>query len=202
MSGGYLARVAARAVGQAVVASPRLPALFEERDPGTTAGLEAIAVEVVVPAPRPQLPAPEPNEPALPTAPARVTPAVASASEPARAPAPEATPATVRKRDDPPPPGAASPLPDADRAPEAIQEPRRLPVAEATLARANLVEAPRVQPPTPAAPAEAPPVRVHIGRLEVRANLPEPAAQRRPRREEPRTPELSLSDYLRGRAAR
>jgi hypothetical protein len=49
-----------------------------------------------------------------------------------------------------------------------------------------------------AASAESPAVRVHIGRLEVRANL-----QEQPRRPErppaPRPQELSLSDYLRGR---
>jgi hypothetical protein len=57
-------------------------------------------------------------------------------------------------------------------------------------------------PPPPAAPtaaaAERRPVRVHIGRLEVRAALQEtPMPQ--PARERPRPPELSLGDYLRGR---
>jgi hypothetical protein len=51
---------------------------------------------------------------------------------------------------------------------------------------------------TASAREEPPPVRVHIGRLEVRANLHEPP--RREPRPEPREPEgLSLSDYLRGR---
>ena len=46
--------------------------------------------------------------------------------------------------------------------------------------------------------ADEPPVRVHIGRLEVRANLEQPAptpARREAKREEG----VSLSDYLRGR---
>jgi hypothetical protein len=41
-------------------------------------------------------------------------------------------------------------------------------------------------------------VRVHIGRLEVRANLEQPQPQR-PRRESERPQGLTLSDYLRGR---
>jgi hypothetical protein len=59
----------------------------------------------------------------------------------------------------------------------------------------------------PSAPAavttareEPPPVRVHIGRLEVRANLqeqPRPAPVLQPQPAEPEG--LSLSDYLRGK---
>jgi hypothetical protein len=51
-----------------------------------------------------------------------------------------------------------------------------------------------------AAPArrEEPAVRVHIGRLEVRANLQHPPPEQ-PRREAPRGEELSLADYLRGK---
>jgi hypothetical protein len=45
---------------------------------------------------------------------------------------------------------------------------------------------------------EREPVRVHIGRLEVRANLQE-ASQPRPLPEPSEPEELSLSDYLRGR---
>ena len=45
------------------------------------------------------------------------------------------------------------------------------------------------------------PVTVHIGRLEVRAILPEPAREQRPDvRSAPPDP-LSLSDYLRGQRA-
>jgi hypothetical protein len=50
-----------------------------------------------------------------------------------------------------------------------------------------------------AAPAAgAPAVRVHIGRLEVRASL-EQAPPPRPGRATPRRDELALGDYLRGR---
>ena len=46
--------------------------------------------------------------------------------------------------------------------------------------------------------ADEPPVRVHIGRLEVRANLEQPASK--PERREPQRPQgPTLSDYLRGR---
>jgi len=46
--------------------------------------------------------------------------------------------------------------------------------------------------------ADEPPVRVHIGRLEVRANLEQPA--RRPERREPQKQQgTTLSDYLRGK---
>jgi hypothetical protein len=46
--------------------------------------------------------------------------------------------------------------------------------------------------------ADEPPVRVHIGRLEVRANLEQPAPK--PQRREPERPQgPTLSDYLRGR---
>jgi hypothetical protein len=46
--------------------------------------------------------------------------------------------------------------------------------------------------------AGEPPVRVHIGRLEVRANLEQPASK--PERREPARPQgQTLSDYLRGR---
>lgn len=50
-------------------------------------------------------------------------------------------------------------------------------------------------PPMRAAAEERPEVRVHIGRLEVRANL-QPAPPPRRREPEP-APELSLTDYLR-----
>ena len=46
--------------------------------------------------------------------------------------------------------------------------------------------------------ADEPPVRVHIGRLEVRANLEQPAPKP-VRREPPRQEGVSLADYLRGR---
>jgi hypothetical protein len=45
--------------------------------------------------------------------------------------------------------------------------------------------------------ADEPPVRVHIGRLEVRANLEQPAPQ--PRAEKAKSEGLSLGEYLRGK---
>ncbi|HEY7537052.1 MAG TPA: hypothetical protein VH721_03615 [Gaiellaceae bacterium] len=69
--------------------------------------------------------------------------------------------------------------------------------------RVDLVLPPAATTPTArraAAPAtaEPPPVRVHIGRLEVRANL-QPAPPRRPERTETTDEALSLGDFLRGR---
>ena len=70
------------------------------------------------------------------------------------------------------------------------------PLAQALPAAAARGAAP---PPAPAAAREeGPPVRVHIGRLEVRANVQPPPAER-PRREAPRDDGLSLADYLRGK---
>jgi len=54
-------------------------------------------------------------------------------------------------------------------------------------------------PARAAAHADEPAVRVHIGRLEVRANLQQPPAQHTPRTAPPAAPGLSLGDYLRGR---
>jgi hypothetical protein len=60
---------------------------------------------------------------------------------------------------------------------------------------------PRWAPAQAAVPSrltEPPAVLVHIGRLEVRANLHE-APPQRPRRTETHPPGPSLADYLRGR---
>jgi hypothetical protein len=52
---------------------------------------------------------------------------------------------------------------------------------------------------TSAAAVEEPPVRVHIGRLEVRANLQQAPPPSQPRPKADRSEGLSLGDYLRGR---
>jgi hypothetical protein len=57
---------------------------------------------------------------------------------------------------------------------------------------------PPVEAVSGAASTQPPPVRVHIGRLEVRATVQGPPRPQ-PHRAEPREPGLSLSDYLRGR---
>jgi hypothetical protein len=85
--------------------------------------------------------------------------------------------ATVLPLANPPPPTGAPPT----GAPPIVAAPN------AAFAELHL-------PPVPAAAERRPEVRVHIGRLEVRANLQH--APPPPRREPQRAPELSLTDYL------
>jgi hypothetical protein len=106
------------------------------------------------------------------------------------------------------PPGPVAPAGRGPgEGPEAALEPQHAVPARAAVrlappvpaSPAPLVEAPFLAPPATAIVREEPPaVRVHIGRLEVRANLQEPAP-RQPRRDDPRSPGRSLADYLRGR---
>jgi hypothetical protein len=204
----FVSRVAARAVGGAAVARPRLPALFEPA--GAVRGLE-IVEEVVVRHPRSAAPPP----PAAPSrqplgslslrgAAPRPRPARPAAAAARTTAAPERTPAG--RRDE-----ALSPSRQRQAStPKAIVE--ELTIAEdptvllaaaaprATVAAGPTALAKQPEPPEPQPPGSAPmpsPVRVHIGRLEVRANLQEP--RRQPAAERPRPQELSLGDYLRGR---
>jgi hypothetical protein len=211
---GFLGRVAARAVGQAAAARPRLPGLYEERAPG---GLEVVDVEAT--AARPTSDAPGPVE-------ATRTPRPAELEPPAQRPTATATaPVAAREHAEPRAPlsntspqagsgaarvGAAGTEPDGPAPPPAgdlteLEAVVAAVAAEPTVATARplaaAAEPPRAAaPPRPAARNEQPAVRVHIGRLEVRATLPEPVPQPA-RREAPRQAELSLSDYLRGKRA-
>jgi hypothetical protein len=205
----FIGRVAARAVGERAAASPRVPSQFEVAGaPG--AALEVIDGEVVAPAPTRA----SPGAPAAPRG---------SGDSPmpsaAPAPVPGETAAVSGETDVLPPSerGAeASPRKNGERTPEPVattpasaprrtQPEERAPGAAAiaapvlTPALPVVARAPAHAVPMPAAaPAEPPAVRVHIGRLEVRANLHE--QPRRPERAPaPRPQELSLSDYLRGR---
>jgi hypothetical protein len=124
-----------------------------------------------VPAPAPVAPTREPSLPAVePVEPVHELP---TAPPPSARPAaaPETAPLRAAFSAEPVMRVAAAALP-------ARPEPRRPPVAVAA--------------------AEEPGVRVHIGRLEVRANLQEPVREQ-PRPEMPKAEELSLRDYLRGR---
>jgi hypothetical protein len=209
----FIGRVAARAVGERAAASPRVPSLFEAPGAVGGAGLEVIDEEVVAPAPnrgargapsaprqttvaRPPsaAPPPQPGEDRATRVEADAFPPAEPSAEPSHGPLGE----TDERTPDPlaTTPAAARPgTRHEERAPTAVTE--AVPVltpAVPILAHAlpHAVSAPAV------AAAEPPPVRVHIGRLEVRANL-----QEQPRRPErppvPRPQELSLSDYLRGR---
>lgn len=187
----FLGRIAARAVGVPALAQPQLLA-----QPSGTGGddLEVVEEEVVVPGTAPRAlarPSAERSrtEPA-PTSP-EVRPKPASPAEPR-----EALPTT-----------AATPrAPAADRREHPLPAPEQPVAAVPTEAAPATPAAPVLSAPTvPAPPAaaatprdEPPPVRVHIGRLEVRANLSE--APRPEPRPEPLEPDaLSLSDYLQGK---
>jgi hypothetical protein len=207
----FLGRIAARAVGAAAVAQPRLPGLFEP--PGAAGGttLEVVEEEVVLRPPRSprseDTAAPEPSpapalSPAVPAPPAtergeqlteilagQPPELAASASEPAAPPA-----AALRERE----PVHAEAVTVAAAAPEVASAPRAA-VAAVPLTRAQPAADAREPAPSVATRAEEPPpVHVHIGRLEVRANVPEPPRER-PRREPSRPEALSLADYLRGK---
>jgi hypothetical protein len=208
----FIGRVAARAVGERDAATPRVASLFEASG-AIGGGLEVIDEKVVAPvASRAEA---DPRAPAPAGMPVPST-AGGTASAAARA---DAAPSRIALGDTMPTESSAEPRglqPD-----EAISEPAAEARPAAPLSREHddervsapfSVAAPALTPAVPvvpgarahavpaaaASPAEPAPVRVHIGRLEVRANL-----QERPRRTErtpaPRAQELSLSDYLRGR---
>ena len=89
-------------------------------------------------------------------------------------------------------------VPALDRAPgpEPAKIVRATPVAAAP-ASARVVETSITR--AASTPAEEPPVRVHIGRLEVRANIEQPPAPPQPMSRPAPSEGLSLGDYLRGR---
>jgi hypothetical protein len=110
----------------------------------------------------------------------------------------------------------------AEREPEPVSARTQEPLAPAAQAEPRTSAAPvivRATPVTAAAPvirhvaetrlqrvhsvatvaADEPPVRVHIGRLEVRANLEQPPQKPKSRPERAAAEGLSLSEYLRGR---
>jgi hypothetical protein len=211
---GFLARVAARAVGLATAAQPRLRARFEEAVQADL-GLEVIEAEVAA---TPGAPRRTPSEPEPAVArprrrPAAGTPAPPPAVAPVRAEAPTPPlPSVVHpaaELDEP-----ASTGPDGasvDESGERVATPAAavLPVGAPSPQAVTAAPARRAAPasPPPVAPAllsaarpEPPAVSVHIGRLEVRANLQQPSPQRM-RRESTPTQELSLADYLGGRRA-
>jgi hypothetical protein len=208
----FLGRIAARAVGEAPLAQPRLPELFEQPGGADDAGIQEIDEEIVVeraPAPVPvdaptrtvgeQVHAPERAPQPSPTAQPK-QPEAAPSPRRARATTASQPRRTERVVVEPVVPLPASPGTAAEAsAPDAV-----VPVAAAVAAPAAVarrVAAP-FEAPAPAVPSpardEAPAVRVHIGRLEVRANLQQAPPQPRTREEAP--PQgPSLSDYLRGK---
>jgi hypothetical protein len=208
----FLSRVAARAVGAQASATPR-PAARYEPVPGSELveraedrlASDRTPTERGGRGPGPAPPEPSPRAPAssgthetharqihLPAAKAGLarvesshqeTQVGAERIETVAQSSPNPPRAGARPADTPPTP----PTPWTPAAPTA-------PPAPAT---PNPASHPHQLPPTPPPAERGPDVRVHIGRLEVRANLQQ--APPPPRRREPEpAPELSLTDYLHG----
>lgn len=198
----FIARLAARAVGQAAVAQPRLPSLFEA-GPGSEVspdGIEVIDDEVTT---GPQ--SAVQSDTSAASAPSASRDAAPQRSEPASSREQHDTSDRPRTRqtatdaagEAAPHQRQARPSLVPDPVPPTVLAVPAVPVMAASpLASWPATES--IRSATPAAP-ELPAVRVHIGRLEIRANLPESAPPR------PRTPPredaakgVSLADYLRG----
>lgn len=204
----FLGRVAARAVGQAALAQPRLPALFAPAETvAPDAGLEAVG-SALAPAPPGIAVTMHLREPryVTPRAQPRATEPVAAAVR-ARPRAQAALAVPAAERDGREPDGAAEPRRAAERpavrAPAGLETPRAAEPATAlpvpTVAASPIAAPQTVSPLAPLGRNDTPPVRVHIGRLEVRANVQELSRPQPARSESRRAEELSLGDYLRGR---
>lgn len=222
-----LARLAARAVGGTVSAQPRLPARFEASagTEGSESGFELVEREVIAETPSDNPVAPQRRPMAVrrsddqahtsrPTAP----PAADGPDSTGTAGRPQEVASVTRRR-------AASGPPTGKRGSPAIGAVR--PDRVTTIARAAIDASGdpllRSAGPVPASPVpggtagppraffepggtasasgqEPPAVRVHIGRLEIRASLPEPTPPpaRAQRVHEPAARSVSLADYLRG----
>ena len=206
----FIGRVAARAVGERAAAWPRVPSLFETSGADGEPGIEVIDEEVVAPTPDRSardaaLQSREPVETrASSAAPATAVgqhggtqaglgpPSEPNVSHERPLPAPDADePVRERVRAAQP---HSRPRPETPALAVAVAEPPLPPAVPAVAA----TRAPVAAPPATAARPEPSAVRVHIGRLEVRANLHEPMKEL-PRHEPARPPELSLADYLRGK---
>ena len=206
----FVGRIAARAVGDAVLAQPRVRGLFEDES-AAGAGLVVIDEEVPAPArpqPAPEAPVPTAEGSTVPAPPAEA-PAPRAGDARSRAPAETRPPARVQRGETPvAPPRLPHPAEPAHEqrhepaAPVAVVEstgPERVTATPAVMpaVRARAALPPPV-PPAPGMRAEPPVVRVHIGRLEVRANVHEPLREA-PRAAEPKPQALTLADYLRGK---
>ena len=200
----FLGRVAARAVGQATVAQPRVRALFAETVPTSAEGrLEVVETEIrtAVAVPNAVPEAARTESPAQTSSrgsevDARVRPqphrSAASFAEPVEGSHPR------RRSDDPPVPLEAEVV-EAATIDTVIGGQRPIEGVTTALPIPAIPASPAAPEAVPVAREEAPPaVRVHIGRLEVRANVQEPRPLT-PHRQSPQHNELSLADYLRGR---
>lgn len=203
-----LGRLAARAVGAPALAQPLLPVSPAGAAAG---GIEVVDEQVAAPGAPPRALAQPPDEPGragphrvLEETPGPAAPVEAAQTVPLAVPPPAPASEPPRRERPLPAPEPVSAVPATDAEPDARPAEPRTAVTVSAVPATPAVPVPAAPagPPTPAAAAaardEPPPVRVHIGRLEVRASLeeaprPQPLAV-------PRQPDgLSLSDYLRGR---
>ena len=197
----FISRIAARAVGTPPVARPRLPTFFAHAAAADDA--EGVQVGVVAPtAPRvparaeppPHEPPPEPKPDVESPAPGSPEKRIEVAAQATRDSVLVRERSTIHERE------IAEVVhvgPAQEERHELIPQPGATVAVQATPVVLETERAAAV--PAPAARAEdVPSVRVHIGRLEVRANVQQ-APPQPPRRAEPRAQELSLSDYLRGK---
>jgi hypothetical protein len=208
----FLARLAARAVGQVPVAQPRLPSLFEAASEPEESrhALEAIDDEVAVGSEAAVTPASadSPVRAATSRALSSEVPA-RTAAQAIRDPATDRTePARSGQRRDVRRPRtvvADQVAPDEQALASYTAPVPQLalivpaePLSSATPVASRSADD-TVRSATPSTP-EPPAVRVHIGRLEIRANLPEAAPVRPPARQvrEEAASGVSLADYLRG----
>jgi hypothetical protein len=212
----FLGRMAARAVGETPRAQPRLPALFEQVEPpagpdaGSALANEAMAPSVPPPTAVPSTSsAPHQTELAPPSALGGLGGAnlAHQVSVPSRSEETRAQTAQLAR------PGASTDQsPDAGRAtaPELDTSAATAPESASAVAvpavPASAGPFPVTDPVHGGSEAAArflrddpAPVRVHIGRLEVRANLQDGAPPPQPRPADSQPQGLSLSDYLRGK---
>jgi hypothetical protein len=195
----FISRIAARAVGTPPLARPRLPTFFANAAAADDAGdVQEGVVAPTAPQVQAQAEVP-PHEPPFEPKPDVESPTPGSPEEHIEVAAQASRDsvlvrerATIHQREI-----AVHVEPPPEERHELIPQPRATVAVQATPVVLEPERAAAV--PAPAARAEeVPSVRVHIGRLEVRANLQQ-APPQRARRAEPRAPELSLSDYLRGK---
>jgi hypothetical protein len=197
----FVSRVAARAVGQAAVAQPRLPALAApepevdpsgEDRPGTvlapqTESASRAFFATIEQSRRPEYP-PAPRE--ADADPADIAPQneieLGTRVPAASGPPSDRRPGNLAEVRRPRQARLAAPVVTA-----AVARPLELAASNSAVPPRSVVD--RFEP-------EAPAVRVHIGRLEVRANLePEQQTERLEPPSAPRQQETTLSEYLRGR---
>jgi hypothetical protein len=201
-----IGRIAARAVGAPALAQPR-PALPDLAPDSLEVVDEQVAVPVAdlpVRSAEPVRAQPAPAAVAAPSVPAV---SVVEAPPAAASPGPAAEqrsrrerrlPALERTSVDPTEAALVAPPAEPRVAAQAVPVPAA-PAAPVT----SVPDRPAHRWAAPAhvytGPSERPPVRVHIGRLEVRANVQEQPGRAAPL-PQPAEPEgLSLADYLRGR---